>query len=196
MVEDIIVKVLTVMAVALLLQFLTTAALRSKPTIDGATGARTFSYGRASKAIALLSLILPAFMGALFVLLYRAAESDDVVVWLIISLIFAAMSGYALLECFFAHLIVSEEGIKSLSPWTGERFFRWDEIESIGYSKLSQWYVLTGPHRKKIYASEYLNGFGNLTAVFRRNIPSERWKHSHGGSLDNSASNNLWRPRS
>ena len=185
MVGDIIVKVLIVIAVGALLPYFTSAAVRSKPTIDAATGARTYSYIRASKGLALISLIMPVFMGAFSLNLYRAGESDYLV-WLIICLVFTAMSGYLLLECFVARLIVSADGLTSLSPWNGERFFRWDEIESIRYSKLSRWYVIVGPGRKKIYASEYLNGFGDLSAVFRKRIAPDRWRHSDGGSLDNS----------
>lgn len=177
MVLDILAKVLTVIVVGLSLHYFTMAARRSKPTIDPATGARIFSYVRGFKALALISVILPVFMGAGALVLYRSGESDYPV-WLIICLIFTAMSGYLLLECFFARLILSEEGITSLSPWTGERFFRWGELESIGYSKLSRWFVLIGPGRKKIYASEYLKGFLVLCAEFRERIPPERWKHS------------------
>ena len=175
MIEDIIRNILIVLAVTFLVNYLTTAALRSKPTIDPATGAGIYTYGRASKALGLFSLILPAFMGMLSLILYRKGESDYPT-WLIICLIFAAMSAWALLEFFVVRLIVSEEGIKSISPWTGRRFFRWDEIESIRYSKVSRWYVITGPARKKIYASEYLKGFGHLGAELRKKIPRERWQ--------------------
>ena len=177
MVFDILAQVLTVIFVGLLISYLTKTALRSKPIIDPATGARTFSYVSASKALALISLILPVFFGAFSLILYRAGDSAYLVP-LILGLIFTAMTGYALLEYFVARLIVSDEGITSQSPWTGERFFRWDEIESIGFSKLLRWYVLIGPGRRKIYAAEYLSGFAYLTVEFTKKIPQEKWKDS------------------
>jgi hypothetical protein len=106
--------------------------------------------------------------------LYRAGKSDYLV-WLGICLIFTAVSGYLLLECFFARLVVSQDGITSLSPWSGRRTFRWGEIDSIRYST---WYVIVGPGGKKIYASEYLSGFTELSAEFRQRIPPERWRNS------------------
>ena len=176
MVLEIIDNALTVIAVAFVLTYLTAAALRSKPIIDPATGARIFRYDRASKALALISLILPVLMGAISLTLYRRGESIYPL-WLI-CLILTAISGYVVLECFVARLIVSGEGITSLSPWRDERFFGWDEIESIRYSKLSETYVITGPDRKKIYASESLDRFGLLIGELRKKIPRERWKHT------------------
>lgn len=167
-------KALTGIAVAVVLTYLTAAILRSKPVIDPATGARVFRYARGSKALALISLILPGFMGAGAFILYREGESDYWV-WFIIGLIFAALSGGALLECFVARLVVTGEGIKSVSPWRGKRFLRWDEIESIRYSNSSQTYVITGTSRKKIRVLQGLDRFGLLIGEFRRKIPQERW---------------------
>ena len=174
MVGDIITNVLIAIAVTFVLGYFTSTALKSKPRLDATTGERTFSYVRGFRALALISVVLPAFMGALSLRLYRAGESDYLV-WLGICLIFAAVSGYLLLECFFARLVVSKEWITSLSPWTGQRTFRWGEIDSIRYSKS---YVIVGPGGKKIYASEYLSGFAELGAEFRKRIPPERWRNS------------------
>jgi Bacterial PH domain len=177
MIEDIIRNILILIAVTFLINYLTRAGLRSKPTVDPATGASIYTYVRGTKILMLIGIILPVFMGAVSLSLYRGGDSDYSV-WLIICLIFAAMTAWALLEVFVVRLIVSEEGITSVSPWTGRRFFRWDEIEQIRYSKFSRWYVIAGPARKKIYASEYLNGFGHLSAEFSRRIPQGRWKHN------------------
>ncbi|HEU4511349.1 MAG TPA: hypothetical protein VFR78_24180 [Pyrinomonadaceae bacterium] len=173
MVEEIIGNVLIVIGVSVVVNYLTRAALRSKPSIDPATGARIFAYARGSKVLAVISLILPGLPGALAVDLYRRGEPD--LAWLIVFFILAALSAATLLECFLVRLVVSEEGIRSLSPWTGERFLRWDEIESIRYSQICSWYVIMGAGRKKIYASEYLNGFGVLVDEFAKKIPEERW---------------------
>lgn len=100
MVGDIITKVLIAVAVTFFLRYFTSIALKSKLRVDPTTGERTFSYVRGFKALALISVVLPAFMGALSLRLYRAGESDYLV-WLGICLICAAMSGYLLLDAFF-----------------------------------------------------------------------------------------------
>lgn len=179
MVEDVIVKVVIVIALSLILTYLTTAAHRAKPTIDAATGARIFGYGRGWKTMALISLVVPVFMGAVALSLYRGGESDYPV-FISIALIFTAASSYLLLECFASRLIVTEEGITRIWPWSGKRTFRWDQIESIRYSKGLRWYVIIGPDRKKVYVSEFLNGFSVLTVEFRNRIPRERWKDTGG----------------
>ena len=174
MVGDIITNVLIAVAVTFFLGYITSTALKFKAKVDATPGERTFSCVRGFKALALISVVLPAFMGALSLQFYRAGESDYLV-WLGICLIFTAMSGYLLLECFFARLVVSKDWITSLSRWSGHRTFRWGEIDSIRYSNYSKLYVIVGPGGKKIYASEYLSGFGELSAEFRKKIPPERW---------------------
>jgi hypothetical protein len=183
MVEEIIDNVLIFVVVTSGLGYLTSAALRSKPRLDATSGERIFSYVRGFKALALISIVLPVFNGVLSLYLYRAGDADYSI-WFGICLIFAAVSAYLLLECFAARLLVSDQGITSLSPWTGQRTFRWEEIESICYSKKSMWYVIVGPVRKKIYASEYLSGFGVLSTEFRKRIPQDRWCNS-GVALKN-----------
>lgn len=175
MVGDILVNVVIVIAVTSLIGYLTSSALKSKPTIDAGTGARTFIYTRGLKVLALISLVMPAFMGAVFLSFYFGGESDYEV-WLVTCLIFAAMSAYQLLEAFSARLIVSEREITSLSPWTGKRTFQWKEIDSIRYSTLSRWHIIVGPSGKKIYASDYLSGAAELSTEFRTRIPPEKWR--------------------
>ena len=177
MAGDILTNIVILIAVTGILTYFTTVARRTRPTIDAATGARTFGYVRAFKALAMVGLILPLFMGIAALQIYRSGQSDYLI-FVGIFLIFTAICAYLLLELFVARLIVSDERITSVSPWRRERTFRWDEIESIRYSKLSQAYVIIGPGKKKIYASEYLNGWANLTVEFRQRIPPERWKSS------------------
>lgn len=175
MIGDVVVNALIVIAVAGLLQYLAMAGLRSKATIDSATGEYIFSYVRGLKVLALISLVLPVLWGSLSLYFYRT-EKANYLVWLITGLIFAGMSGYALLESFVARLVVSDELITSVSPWRRERTLRWDEIESIQYSKVSQSFVIRGPDQQKIYAPEYLSGMVTLCAEFRKRIPPEKWK--------------------
>ena len=175
MLEDIIVKVVIVVAVTLILSFLMRAGHGAKPTIDPATGARIFGYGRGWKALALFGLVLPIFVGGVALQLYRKGESDYPT-FIIVALVFTAASAYLLLECFVSRLIITEQGITRISPWFRTRTFRWDEIESIYFSEKLRWYVIIGPGKKKLHISEYLNGFAILTVEFTKRIPPERWK--------------------
>jgi hypothetical protein len=173
--EDIIANALITIAVTVLLGYLTSVALLSKPTIDARTGKRIFVYVRAFRALALISVAFPAFMGALSLRLYLV-EQSDYVVWLALCPVFTVMSGYLVLETFVVRLTGSEGEITSMSPWTGKRTFQWEEIKSIHYSKISKWHILVGPDGKKIYASDYLSGSGYLRAEFRKRIPPAKWR--------------------
>ena len=178
MAAEIITNVLLIIAVTSLLGYFTSAALRSKSKINAATGERTFSYVRPFKALAVISLVLPIFMGFLT---FQLSKSDqpDFIIWLVISLIFAAMSGYLLLECFFARVVISEESITSISPWSGQRTFKWAEIHSISYSKTSKWYIIRNCDGKKIRASDYLAGISELAVELKRRVPSENWVNTN-----------------
>ena len=173
------VNVLIAIAVTSLLGYFTSAALRSKPTVDTGTGKRIFTYARGWRVLALISVVMPAGFGALSLQLYRAADSDYAV-WLIICWLFTAMSGFLILETFVVRLLVSDREITSISPWTGKRTFQWREIDSICYSKISKWHIIGGPCGKKIYASDYLAGSGYLSAEFRKRIPMETWRKATG----------------
>lgn len=174
MLEDFITNLLIVIAVTSLFGYLGSVALRSKATRDVATGALSFRYISPYRVLAAASLLLPGAMCALSLHLYRSGESDFFI-WFVIFIVFGAMSVFLLLECFVVRLLVSEEAITSISPWSGRRMFSWAEIESISYSKTSKWYVIVGPFAKKIRASEYLSGISELVSELRKRIAPEKW---------------------
>jgi hypothetical protein len=171
---EVIINVVVVIAVSAVLGYLTSAALRSKSITNVATGERTFSHTRPLKALALLSLALPLFMGFLTYKTIRSGESDPMI-FAVMFLIFSAMSLYLLLECFFTRIVISAEAITSASPWGGERTFRWAEINSVSYSEICKWHIVAGPDGKKIRASDYLSGINELVLELKRRVPSENW---------------------
>ena len=179
---DILAKVLTVIAVGLFLEYLTTAALRAKPTIDPATGARTFQlWSSEQSSIASQSHFAGFLWSDISCLLSRRGiRLSDLAHRLFDLCCDERFRNIGILCCTSDS--VGRRNHKPL-PMTGERFFGWDEIELFSYSKISGSFVVIGPYRRKIYASKYLNGFKYLTAEFRNRIPPDKWKYNYKESL-------------
>lgn len=171
---EVLIKVLIAVAVTSVLSYFFAAARRAKPQLDPLTGFLVYRYVLSFKAFAVASLILPAFMLGLWASLLMDAEtsSSDIIIWGVISAIFLAMSVYMLLECFVVRIIVSDDALTSISPWTGRRKFEWSEIDYVSYSATSKWFIIGG-RGMKIRASEYLAGIHQLTRDIKQRVPED-----------------------
>jgi len=172
-------------AIVLAIRWVLTAARRARPATDSATGNRIYTYVWYLKVAFIWMLPSTALGGYFFVKQVNTNPSDLYGIILLGTpfLLFVFMTIYGLLEIFLTRLIVSDQSIISFSPWRGRREFRWDEIESVSYSAKVGGLTLKGPDGKKIRASVYLAGSGQLTEELRRRVPKERWIASGEGLL-------------
>jgi hypothetical protein len=90
-------------------------------------------------------------------------------------LCFVAISGYLVAEASSRRVVVTGESVTGISPWSGQRTFKWKEIQSISYSHPSAGYFLTGPAGRKIFVGDYFSGIGELMAELEERVPEEKW---------------------
>ncbi len=77
-------------------------------------------------------------------------------------------------EAFGTAHILSPEGLRKRSPWSKPFSVRWEEIESIAYSRSAEWFVVK-TSKGKIRLHRYLSGLGDLAEAVRTHVPPERW---------------------
>jgi hypothetical protein len=83
----------------------------------------------------------------------------------------AALGGYLVVESFRVRIAITSEGISSDSPWQGNRTLRWDEIGSVSYSCVPNWFVITSDSGARVRAHIFLNGLPWLAQALISNVP-------------------------
>ena len=89
-----------------------------------------------------MAFICAGIAGALAVLsAFAPAKNTAWWVTAIFGVIFLG-SVHWVVECFLAKYRLSDEGLEYISVFTGKRFFRWDELQSLSYAPNMRWFVL------------------------------------------------------
>jgi hypothetical protein len=159
------------------LGYLSFAARKARPAVDAQTGSSTFMYPAHARVIVILCVVFTAVMGFVLgkITTSESSEFGAVVTVIGIFLFLASTSVITFLEFFLVRVIVSPESLISISPWTGRREFRWEEIKRVSCSQINSWYVITGPGATKIRASSYMRGFDEFKNELRTRVSRERW---------------------
>lgn len=79
---------------------------------------------------------------------------------------FFALAGVLLALEMRVRVELTEAGIRTRTPWRGERFIRWDEISGVTFSPSMNWFVVAAGRGEIIRVSGMLRG----TPVFARTL--------------------------
>lgn len=79
------------------------------------------------------------------------------------------------LEVFRVWCRFSPSFITRHSPWRGDLTIRWEEIETVGYSTVLEWFVLRTP-RGTIRLQVYLDGIQEFIQMAKTRVPAERFE--------------------
>ena len=86
----------------------------------------------------------------------------------------SVIAGLLLIETTRVQIVLTEDGITRISPWTGKLTLRWNEIERIRYSAANRWFVIDGAGQT-MRISRHLIGIGAFADIVRRQVPGPRW---------------------
>lgn len=118
------------------------------------------SYGRLPKGIAVLSLILPSLLGIIAV---RSSGYERMAL-ATLTVAFAALSAYLLVECFCVRIEFDEAHIYTASRWRGSRVIPWSSVVSCTYSSLKRWWVLSTTEYGNVRIHDFMRGRETLLA--------------------------------
>jgi hypothetical protein len=143
------------------------------PPIDPALGSLVVRYGWGFRVISLFWFVVlggPALLFASAFVRDPAVLISPAGVLVSVPVLIFTLAVYLLAEAFRVRIDITPEGIIGTSPWRRQRVIRWDEVVSVSYSHLFNWFVITGPQGQKIRAHEYLHGLPWLAQAVEQNV--------------------------
>ncbi len=167
-------QVVFVCLASALLLFWLAFAMKGPTKVDSANVLAVLRYGSGWRVLALVfAWTPPAVM--IYVVVNYAWRDDATLSWAGGSFLATSIiAGLLLVEVERVQIVLSEDGVARLSPWTGRADLKWIEIERIDYAPLNRWIVVTGAGRT-IRLSRYLVGIGEFITIARRKLPPERY---------------------
>jgi hypothetical protein len=142
---------LVCLGVHLVLTRMLAGAKRGAATIDRRY---VVMYGKRPKGMALVSLALPLFLGMLSAHLSGA----DRTAMAVLTLSFAALSAYLLLECFFVRIEFDDSYIYARSVWRSPRVIPWSSVTSCEHSPSCRWWVLSSAEYGNVRVHDFMDG--------------------------------------
>jgi hypothetical protein len=132
-------------------------------------------YGRWLRLFGLIvALSIPGLM-AYVVWYFRWVDISHLIIAGVSLFAMSVLGGVLLLEAERVRLLITDKGLIGISPWRRKREVLWQEVDSVTYSPLNRWFVITGPGRRKIRASRSLVGIENLLKAVKANVPPPRY---------------------
>lgn len=139
------------------------------PKVDRQRGQMTLQH---SPMFRWLGIVSVAFFVAMIVL--SGIFGEQAALFCVIGFsVFLLLGIYMLAETLVERVIASDIGLEQRSPWRTRRRIRWDEIESVGFSKVNRWFVVAGP-KSKIRISFFLVGIRECAALILKQVPAPR----------------------
>jgi hypothetical protein len=75
--------------------------------------------------------------------------------------------------------VLTQDGIKKRSYYTGKRYIKWDEIQSVSFSSMGQQFTVKSGN-SKITAHLYLCGISDFARQIRDRLRPEVWEKARG----------------
>ena len=69
----------------------------------------------------------------------------------------------------------------SRSPWRGDRFLKWDDIQDVSFSGVAQWFILTSTAGDKVRVHTMMVGIRDFAETLRYRLPSEKLEGADAG---------------
>ena len=153
------------------------------PPIDQALGSIVLRYGWGFRAFSLVCFVVlggPALLFASAFVRDPSVLLSPAGILVIMPVLIFSLAVFLLAEAFRVRIDIMADGIIGTSPWRRRLFIHWDEVASASYSHLFNWFVITGKHRGKIRAREYLQGLPWLAKAVQMNLPPGTYAHATG----------------
>lgn len=81
------------------------------------------------------------------------------------------------LEAGGTYIVLTQDGIKKRSYYTGKRYIKWDEIRSVSFSSTGQQFTVKSDY-SKITAHLYLGGISDFARQIRDRLRPEIWEEA------------------
>jgi hypothetical protein len=85
-----------------------------------------------------------------------------------------AIGGALLAETQGVHMLLTQAGIVSASPWRRRCELAWSAIVRVGYSKINQWMIVRAQGKPPIRASMHLVNIRQLAQLLRQRVAADR----------------------
>lgn len=167
-------------AVALLL--LMWAAVRGAPEVT-ADGTLRFQYPALFRGMAnFFAFGVPiGLTGLLFLFPPKAGDALPI---LFLYALFVGLGFPLWWEATRFFLIVSPTGLRCRSPWRGEQFIPWTELEEVSYSSLNRWFVLHAWAGRKARVSIYVAGIVPFLEICEEHLPASAFERARAGYME------------
>ena len=163
--------VMLVLFVLLLLNLSWRLGSRVKATHDGGF---LLNYGSGMTWFAIISAFILATLFSYSAMFRPAAPGSDVVSLATILMAIFMSTWLPFIEGTFSWFIVNDRGIDKHSAWSRHFFMRWDEIGSIDFTAVNQWFVIRGS-KGSLHLHAYLIGLPEFAKEVQKHVPPERW---------------------
>jgi len=171
---------LVVVAVIGLLGLMSWAGRQGRPRPAPGSHCHLFQYNALFRsAVYLAAFILPVGL-TLLVFLYRPGDEARRFVFGLYLLV-ASLSLPLVWEASRFYVLVTPEGLQSRSPWRGTRFFAWDDIGDVGFSKINSWFVFRSVNGEKIRVSGFAARLPALLGLVELRLPATALKNARAG---------------
>lgn len=139
----------------------------------GDHGRYVLNYGQAVRwTCLLLTLSFPALFGGIAVLDAELSFGSG----LTIGCVFAIPGVFLCCEVFRTWVAVDSEQMTAHSAWSGTKSISWEEIASVGYSQVGQWFIVRSRKGKTIRLSVMLSGVGRTLDQIQSRYPPPIWQ--------------------
>lgn len=86
--------------------------------------------------------------------------------------VFALGSLHWLAECWVGRYQLSETGLRYVSVFTGTRFFKWDDLQSVKYSPSMRWFILKDSRGQVARISIMMTGLCEFALLVMEHTPN------------------------
>ncbi|BCS95464.1 hypothetical protein DSLASN_10960 [Desulfoluna limicola] len=115
-------------------------------------------YSRGYKCISAVGLLAVIIFPLLMIdQEYKGVQEYDKIDYVLVALLFLILSVPLFLEFHFIKIVATEEHIICQSPWRKKRIIGYNEIESIRYSTIFQWYRIKTKQQGVLVLHNYLS---------------------------------------
>jgi hypothetical protein len=94
---------------------------------------------------------------------------------------FGVLDGLLLLETERTEVALSEQGIKGVSPWRGQREFSWGQVGEVSFSGLNRWFVVRDLHGSAIRVSLFMDDVRRFVAEVKKHVPADKYVRAQRG---------------
>ena len=121
---------------------------------------------------ALVALICTMSFGAAAVFSFFASAANAPWWTTAIFGVFALGSLHWLAECWVGRYQLSETGLRYVSVFTGTRFFKWDDLQSVKYAPSMRWFILKDSRGQVARISIMMTGLCEFALLVMEHTPN------------------------